>query len=161
MAAQIPPEDKSRPQEELGPELREAVESVLHDDPPADWSEEVLDRLRQRSPRPAPRPSRRLVMWIALVAAACLVAFVMLNSTGVDDNGGQRAEDDRKTPGVREHQEVQLVADDHLPEPTLLAYRLAARQSPEALDALLDQHAGQLLQPSSENGLADVMRELL
>lgn len=160
MAAQIPPEDNSRPQEELGPELREAVESILHDDPPAEWSEEVLDRLRQRSPRTAPRRSRRLVMWIALVAAACLVGFVMLNSSGVDDQ--QLVEEDLKRPDVREPQEVQPVVDDsRLPMPTLLAYRLASRQSPEALDALLDQHAARLLQPSSENGLADVMRELL
>ncbi len=159
MAAQIPPEDKSRPQEELGSELRKAVESILHDDPTEEWSEEMLDRLRQRAPRTAPRSPRRLVMWIVLVAAACLVAFVMLNSSGVDEE--QRAKDGQKRPDVREPQEVQPVVDDNQPAPTLLAYRVASRQSPEALDALLDQHAARLLRPSPENGLADVMRELL
>ena len=154
MAAQIPPEDNSRSLEELGPELRHAVESVLHEVPPADWAEQTLDRLRQRSPRTAPRKSRHIVMWIALVAAACLVAFVMLNQSGVKDDGSEVARD------VPERQEVQPTVEDNLPPPTLLAYQMAARQSPEALEALLDQHAGQLLPPSPGNELADVMKLL-
>ncbi len=159
MAAQIPPEDKSRPHEELGPELREAVESILHDNPPAEWSEEVLDRLRQRSPRTAPRTPRRLVTWIALVAAASLLAFVMLNSSGVDEE--QHAQEDQERPHVQEPEEVEVAVSHELLQPTLLAYRLAADQSPEALVALLDRHAGQLLAPSPVNGLADVMSEFL
>ncbi len=161
MAAQIPPEDNSRPHAELGPELRQAVESVLHEDPPADWSDDMLDRLRQRSPRTAPRKSRPIVIWIALVAAACLIVFVMLNRSGVENGDRETANNDAESQDVPEPREVQPIVEDILPAPTLLAYQMAARQSPEALDALLDRHAGQLLRPSPESELADVMTELL
>ena len=97
-------------------------------------------------------------MWTALVAAACLLAFVMHNSSGVNDE--RYATEDHDRPSVREPEEVEVTVSEESPQPTLLAYCLAAGQSPGALDELLDEHAEQLLRPSAGNELAAVMGPL-
>jgi hypothetical protein len=152
MFADVPLEGETK--DELAPELREAVKAVLHDEPPREWAAETLDKLRRHSSRPAPRQLRRTATWIALAAAACFLAVVVLHRTESPDGGREVV---REAPG-RQDEAIELAHGD---APTLWVYRQAARQSPEALDALLDKHAGQLLRPSSDVELAGLWEELL
>jgi hypothetical protein len=87
MAIPIPPRGNASPNDELGSELREAVEAVLYDDPPTDWAEETLESLRQRGLRTAPRQSRRFATWIALAAAASIVAAILSSRPWLADKG--------------------------------------------------------------------------
>ena len=48
MVARIPPEGNADAHGELSPELREAVEAILHDDPPSDWAQQTLDEARHK-----------------------------------------------------------------------------------------------------------------
>jgi hypothetical protein len=156
MAIPIPPSGNANPNDELGPELREAVEAVLDDDPPTDWAEDTLESLRQRTPRTGPRPSRRLAAWIALAAAASILVAVLWTSPRIVNNApdvvGQPSGRLETTPALEQSDAAQ---------PTLWNYQQAARQSPEALDALLDKHARQLLRPSTEAELGALWKELL
>ncbi|MHC4402671.1 MAG: hypothetical protein ACYTG0_23665 [Planctomycetota bacterium] len=152
----VPPEGNANPNDELGPELREAVEAVLHDEPSADWAEATLEELRRGSPRTAPRRLRRFAVWTTLAAAACVLAFVLLRVSWLFHDGREVGGDPRER-----REETPVLARSDLAEPTLWAYQQAARQSPEALDELLDRHAGQLLHPSSDDEPATVWQDLL
>ncbi len=156
MVAPVPPEGNTHPNQELGPELRQAVEAVLHDEVPPDWAEETLDKFRRLSPRTAPRKSRRFAYWISLAAAACIVAIVLLGRSWLSDDGREVV----KNPPDRPKEAPPSVQSDVV-QPTLWAYRQAARQSPETLDELLDRHAGQLLHRPSETDPGALWRELL
>lgn len=156
MVTDVPAEGNARPHDELGPELREAVEAVSQDEPPADWAEETLNKLRQRSSMPARRHWQRVATWLVLATAACLLIVVALNRTWSPRDGQDIVQ---QAPG-REDKTPELALSDPR-EPTLWSYRQAAQQSPEELDELLDRHAGQLLRPSSEAKLAGLWEELL
>lgn len=135
------PENADRcPSDELAPELRRAVEEVLGQSPPEDLMRRTLDDLRQRRARAA-RPSRRRRVLIRVLALALSIAMLVL--VGRHRNGG----DGQNGPAPPE--EIALQPTDTLP--TLWAYHRASHNSPEALDELLDQHAGRLLVTESKS----------
>jgi hypothetical protein len=156
MAIPIPPRGHASPNDELGSELREAVEAVLYDDPPTDWAEETLESLRQRGLRTAPRQSRRFATCIALAAAASIVAAILSSRPWLADKGPEVVDKPLEHP-----EEAPAFVQSDAVQPTLWAYQQAVRQSPEALDALLDKHARQLLHPSSRAELGGLWQELL
>lgn len=156
MVAHDPSEGDPHPGRELGSELREAVQAVLHDEVPPDWAEETLKRLRRHSPRTAPRRSPRFDAWIALAAAAGIVAVVLLGGSRLLEDGQEVGS---QSPQRRE--ETPVVVQSDVVQPTLWAYRQAARQSPEALDELLDKHAARLLPRSAEPEPDLLWREFL
>ena len=156
MATSLPPKGNENSGDELSGELRKAVEAVLHDDPPTDWAEETLASLRQRNVQTAPGRRRHLAAWIAVGIAASIVIVILSIRPWSSDRGTSVVEAPPEAPErPPEKPQTDLV------RPTLWAYQQAARQSPETLDALLDQHARELLQPSSEVDLANLWQELL
>ena len=140
MNAQTPDRDRENPSEALHGRLREAVQRALDNGPPEELMRGALDRLRREGPpgAPARRPARRRVAWaIALAAAASVAGLILLRQSYTGGDGQPKiAKDvapaaDAATNGVEQ-------------PPTFWTYHLAARRSPEALDALLDEHAKQL-----------------
>ena len=184
MSHNIPPQGNACPSDELGPGLREAVDAVMHDEPPADWVSETLERLRDQQPhhhqfQATPRKTSRRAKLIALAAvAASLVLVVQFERLGrfedvkqfvsevftgpeIPEDGDpedwQGSVDEPSKPRI----EVVVLADPDTILPTLWAYQQAVRRSPEALEALLDEHADQVLPASSDSELAGIWQELL
>lgn len=139
MVARIPENADRCPSDELAPELRRAVEEVLGQSPPEDLMRRTLDDLRRPTPRAA-RPGRRRRTLIRALAVALCIAMLVL--VGRHRNGGD-GQNGPAPPG-----EIVRQPADTLP--TLWAYHRASRDSPEALEELLDQHAGQLLVTESK-----------
>ena len=161
MVANDPPESaapdgNANPSDELGPELLEAVHAVLRHEPPTDWAEESLERLRQRGRPSPPRKSLRVAVRIVLAVAACVVVVLLVGRSWLADNSPETVDD-----ASERRKGTPMLPPSDLTGPTLWAYREAAQQSPEALDELLDRHARQLLRPSSEAELAALWQELL
>lgn len=137
--------------EELSPGLRDAVEQVLRDSMPEDLVRCALERAQcrltpgehhraesatDRRIRASGYNQKRMVFWTLLATSASigLIAIVMhFRASGTDS---------RHVVSVP----LQQVAGSKGPAssdgnvPTAWAYTQAARQSPEALDALLDLH---------------------
>jgi hypothetical protein len=115
--------------EELDP-LEAELRNLWPREPSPDLARRVSERLASG---PAP-PVRRTWPWhLALAAglAACLVVAVLVWRLGRHDD-----------PPRAVHQGPSLpVAERPEPLPTLGAYRRALDESPEALDALLDEQA--------------------
>ena len=183
MSHNIPQQGNACPNDELGPELRDAVDAVMHDELPTDWASETLEGLRNQPPQhqpfqATPRKTSRRAKLIALAAvAASLVLVVQFERLGMFEDvkrlvsnvftGPEIPEDGNPEDGQgpvdeppKPPTEVVVPADPDTILPTLWAYQQAVRQSPEALDALLDEHADQLLPASSDSELADIWKEL-
>ncbi len=129
------------PLEELSPELRGAVERVLSDPVPDDFTRRALEGARGRVPRARQKFARRNLVWVLLGTAASIGAIVLVLWLR---GGRAREEQAVKVPASRAAaRDVPAAAAGYLP--TAWAYDRAARQSPEALDALLDRHARQAL----------------
>lgn len=141
MVANVPDNAGRHPADELGPELRRAVEGVLGDAPPEDLMRRTLDGLRRRRPRAA-RPNRRRHLGVA-AALAIAASIAVLVLVGPSRDGGGRRE---QIPPPQ-----QFAADRADQLPTLWAYHRASRISPEALEELLDEHAGRILVSDSES----------
>jgi hypothetical protein len=139
MVGRTPEDADQRPIDELGPELRQAVEEVLSQPPPEDLMRRTLDGLRDRRPGIARTNTPRLLLLGALAAAASIAVFVWL---GQDRHGG----DGEQQPAPP--QPVAVRPADQLP--TLWAYHRASLKSPEALEKLLDQHAARILVSESK-----------
>jgi hypothetical protein len=116
--------------EELDP-LEAELRKLRPCEPSPDMPRHIGDRL---AAAPAP-PVRRMSPWsLALAAgfaAACLVAALLVWRSGKHDD----------QPQVEHHGPPPPVAERPEPLPTLGAYRRALDESPEALDALLDEQA--------------------
>jgi hypothetical protein len=127
------------PLEELSPALRDAVESVLNDPMPEELTGRVLVAARRRVTRSTRLPTRRITSWAVLATAAsiALIALAMHFHAGRTPNGP--LVQSPQPPVMRK--DVPAASPNDLP--TAWAYTQAARQSPEALDALLDRHARQ------------------
>jgi hypothetical protein len=147
------------PLEDLSPGLRRAVEGVLRDPPPEDVTSRALAAARQvpvlrpeaASPtlRRRPRPAWRV---LAVAASIGLVAgLAWWHWRGPSD--GQVA---TKPPSPAAPGDVRPIppgpgtpSGDRLP--TLWAYRQAAEESPEALDAMLERDARWVLRPEPQS----------
>jgi hypothetical protein len=139
MVARTPDDADHRPLDELGPELRQAVEDVLSQPPPEDLMRQVLDGLRDRRRRGARSSVPRLALLGVLAAAAGMAVVVWL---GQDRNGAGGNVGPAPPPPVAAQPAEQL--------PTLWAYHRASLESPEALERLLDEHAAHLLVTESK-----------
>jgi hypothetical protein len=126
--------------DELGPRLREAVERVRGDAAPEDLAQRALDATRRRLAQHPHRARRRILFWLTPAAAAAVVlaALTMYFRAGSPESPPVPSQ-----PLQVVHEDVSAAVADELP--TAWAYQCAARQSPEALDALLDRHARQLI----------------
>lgn len=143
MVAERPENADQHPRDELGPELRRAVEEVLSRPPPEDLMRRTLGGLRRRRPKVARAITPRLALLGALVAAASIAMLVWL---GRDRHGGKGNGEEGPAPPQRVA--VGPPPADQLP--TLWAYHRASLQSPEALEKLLDEHAAHVLASDSE-----------
>ena len=183
MSQERSPQGNACPDDELGPELEKAVDALLQDEPPAQWSAEMLERIRQQQPSPPPRKTSRRAKIVAIATvAASLLLVVGLEQFGVfeevkqfvssvfsdqdtedDDESfdGHGADDvpEEKPAGDHPANRV-LLAKSNAELPTLWAYRQANQESPDALDSLLDQHA-QNVKPAGDLDLAGMWDELL
>ncbi len=138
MATSPPGGRDHRPTDELGNELRRAVEDILGDEPPEDLMRRTLDRVRAQKPTVGRTMKRWFGLAGALAAAAACVAVLALV--------WQPRTVERRHPEQgpwRSIAQAPVDADDRLP--TLWAYRQASLDSPEALNAMLDKHAARLL----------------
>jgi hypothetical protein len=144
--------------DELEPDLRNAIDAVLKDDPPSDWMEESLDKLRQTRHQPGPGKSRGVIAAIVLATAACVLVVLFMNPFRTNDDGQEYVDQPEDAPEQELVNEEPIVPErfdrDAPVRPTLWAYQQAAIDSPETLDELLEEHAGRLLRPTSDRELA-------
>ena len=121
------------------PELKRAIASRIAD-----------ERVGANSQSPSATPFRMHIGWVVAAAgiAAAMALAVLLNLPDVApvEPPSNVVADGGATPRVQP--EVAVPAEP-LPPPTALAYRMAALESDEALDALLQQHAAVTLVSST------------
>lgn len=142
MMVSRPEPNDDPPLDELSPGLRKAVDAVLRDGPPEELTRRCLDAARRRRPAKAGRPARRAVYLVAFAAAACVAAALLVWQFR---GGGPGREPIARPPSAPQKvPSPEQPVDTPQPSPTWWAYHQAARQSPEALEALLDEHADQL-----------------
>ena len=142
--------DRTSPSDELGPALRRAVDAVLREPMPEGLTDRSLTaarRLQTPCPEPQTPPSRRrqVVAWrvLALAASIGLVAALVWWRWG-GPPGPEVVENGPLPP-----QPIEAPTGERLP--TLWAYRQAAGQSPQALDAMLDRDARWMLRPEPQS----------
>jgi hypothetical protein len=142
--------------DDLSPTLRRAVEDVLRKPPPDDVSARALAAARRigvSHPVAGRALRRRPVAWglLGVAASAGLaVALVWWYSRGT------REEQVVIQPQRTEPGNIQPIPPDPRTNqtdrlPSLWAYRQAAGQSAETLDALLDQDAHRVLRPDPQS----------
>ena len=134
--------DEVRPAEDLSPRLREAVERVLGAHPPEELMRHSIEQARRRRP-PVRRPARRRVAVLVALAAAASMAGVLV-WLQFRDRGNAPEQIAEQKPPVPKAVPVEEAPGAGETLPTLWAYHQAARRAPEALDALLDEHADRL-----------------
>jgi len=158
--------DRAFPLDDLSPALRRAVERVLREPMPENLAERALAaarRVEAQPPQPRGLALRRgpRTAWpvLALAASIGLVAVLVWSRWGGQPDPNVVQAPSNANPGVP--QPVLLpepppvspgpvaLPGDRLP--TLWAYRQAAGQSPEALDALLDRDARWMLRPEPQS----------
>jgi hypothetical protein len=133
--------------DELSPALRNAVGSVLRDPMPHDLARGALEQVQRRlaigeghhaGSIAGHRRSRRRVMFWALLATSISIGLIAL--AVLARFAGTKAPEVVIAP----RQQIVIPAAPTVPDdnvPTAWAYHEALRQSPEAVDALLDRHA--------------------
>ena len=138
-------ENSKRPAlEELAPGVREAVDCVLNDPMPDDLTRHALESLRHQTSQ-YPRKSRRRIMsWTVPAIAASIVLIVLAAYFRAVQTNGGRSVTSPVLPTTR-HDAAASANDSQ----TAWAYTQAARQSPEALDALLDRQSRQSITANS------------
>ena len=161
MVRPTPESNEDQPVEDVGPQLREAIDRIVGDLPSKELISRSLERARQSRARPAQRMTRRFVGWVALAAAACAVGIVFTGQLrNVSDDDFDVAKDalvpqkplSTNTPtDDLESSSVNGFKTGPETPSTLWAYHLAAQKSPEALEALLDQHANQMVSTPPES----------
>jgi hypothetical protein len=143
--------DRARtgPPDDLSTALRRAVEEIVRNPPPEDVTNRALAAARQigvRRPEaegPALRRRPRVAWRVLAVAASIgLVAVLVWGRRGAPPD----AEVVKAGPPAQ--QRIDAPPGDRLP--TLWAYRQAAGQSAEALDAMLDRDARWVLRPEPQ-----------
>ncbi len=136
----------------MNEELRH-LESELSSFQPAPTSPELRERVAealssQIDAAPAARGDRqrlRYMVWMA-VAASVLLAVGLI----AYQQFGNRDHESPKPAPRRIAQDNGDSRDDVVPQPSLWAYRVAMADSPQRLDAMLDQHAATLLSPEED-----------
>jgi len=128
--------------EELSEILRKSVERILAEPVPDDAVRRAVERYLAIDSLPAQkRPQRKwLALAVGLAGAAGLLALFWPGS-GDDRRPNESHEEAVSAPQAND------VSPDQLP--SLQACRLALRESPEAMLALLDRGAGQPLMAAS------------
>jgi hypothetical protein len=119
--------------------VREAVNCVLNDPMPDELTRHALDALRHQTSQYPRKARRRIASWTVPAIAASIVVIALaayFRATQTDDGRSGTAP---VLPTTR--QDAPAASANDLP--TAWAYTLAARQSPDALDALLDRHTRQ------------------
>jgi hypothetical protein len=158
--------DRTAPLDDLSPALRRAVDAVLREPMPeglTDRSLAAARRLQTLCPEPQTPPSRRrqVTAWrvLALAASIGLVALLVWGRWG----GPPGPNVAKKSTTPSETREGDPFTPDPgailpVPEappvdrlPTMWAYRQAAGQSPQALDAMLDRDARWVLRPEPKS----------
>ena len=137
------------PIDDLSPRLREAVQRIVRRPAPEGLMRQTIQRLRELRPAASRVARRRVAAMVALAAAAGIAGAVLLWQFRDRGNGRpQWAQEPPPRPPIPVAQERETVTETPArwldPMPTLWAYHQAARQAPEALDALLERHADQL-----------------
>jgi len=143
------------PADDLGPALRRAVDGVLRDLPPDDVTSRALAAARQvesHDPEDAVaalrRPPRAAWRVLAVAASIGLVAGLAWWRWGGSPNNSMVS---RPLSPVGPGNVPSIPQGPETPHgdrrPSLWAYRQAAWQSAEALDAALDRDARRLLRP--------------
>ena len=164
MAAHKEPDRDRLPLEELSLALRCAVERIVSSPVPGDLTRTALADARDRMPRPRPTYARRSLLCGSLVAVALVgvVAIAWQFRGGRSSNeqslakplapealatSGPSASDARLSAAQSGGNSTRAgqPTPAHVYLPTAWAYCQAARQSPEALDAILDCHAHQAM----------------
>jgi len=147
--------DGAGPPDDLSPALRRAVDGVLRDPPPDDVTSRALAAARQlgmQHPEAAISAlRRRRVVWQVLAVAASigLVAALVWWRWGGPPDGQVVVQPPLSPIGAGNVQPIPQGPESPRGdrEPSLWAYRQAAGQSSEALDAMLDRDARRLLRP--------------
>ena len=130
------------------------LEAELRNLAPLPASDELRDRIAQKldadlAPQPVqdvPDARGNRAIWLAAALVLMVAVGLVL--------WRKMVRDEQPSPQPDPHMVVQDVdtrqdmADS--PSPTLWAYRLAAAESPQRLDLLLDQHARVLLMPDDD-----------
>jgi len=130
------------------------LEAELRNFAPLPASTELRDRIAQElhadlAPQPVqkvPDVRRSRANWLAAALVLVVaVGLVLWRNLVRDEQPGPRPDSRMVVQDVDTRQDT---ADS--PPPTLWAYRLAAAESPQQLDLLLDQHARVLLLPDDD-----------
>jgi hypothetical protein len=138
----------------MSDDKRNDLEAELRNLAPLPASADLRDRIAQEldadlAPQPVPEMpdtrGRRAIWLAAALVFLVAVGLVLWRRTVRDEQPGPQ-------PGPRMVvQDVDTRQDmPDSPPPTLWAYRLAAAESPQQLDLLLDQHARVLLLPDDD-----------
>jgi hypothetical protein len=141
MTEEPKPNEANDPQEPLSPALCDAVAEILARPVPEELSRRVLEAVRQQVPPKTRRPIGRLAL-VALLATAASIGVALLGWRLLGSRAPGPIPGPSGPPAVAHDPAVPVA-----PLPTLWAYQQAAKESPEALESLLDRHARQLLPP--------------
>ena len=125
------------PWDELSPAVREAVRRLLNDAVPDELIGHAVVAVRRQVERYPRKSRRRIVFWIRPAMAASIVFIAISACFGLNRAYDGRSGRSPVLPTTCE--EVAAAFSDN--SATVWAYSKAARQSPEALEALLDYRA--------------------
>jgi hypothetical protein len=137
MTPETPDSNRRDPSEGLDPALRDAVQRILNDPMPSGLTSRATEAARRIATGYPTRPAHRMRPWSVAAIAASITLVVLI----VHFQAGKRPGDQAGKPAAHEN-----VATAELNDlPTAWAYTQAARQSPEALEALLDRQVRALI----------------
>jgi len=117
--------------------LRDALKCVLDDPPPVELTLRAIHGLRQAAVRYPRKPRSRIISWMAPVIAASIVWIALTACFWAAEYSSNRAA--RMVRLTPPPEGAAAVLSDE--RPTAWTYAKAARQSPEALYALLDRQS--------------------
>jgi hypothetical protein len=137
MVAERTSRNSRLPWQELGPGLHDALERLLNDPAPEALTRRALETVRRQVARYPRRPKSGIMLWTMPVVAASIAWMALMASFWAAQSLGDRTA--QLSPPARDGMAA-VFADDL---PTVWTYAKAARQSPEALYALLDRRSRQ------------------
>jgi hypothetical protein len=129
---------------ELDPQVREAVDRAFGRPVPQELLQEAIARFEAIGQRPQPRRVHRRASWFALsgIAASVVLAALVWRAD----------EPEPVSPQVRRAEPVQAEPIPSVePAATLQAYRLALRDGPDEMLALLERNGAQVFQAGPED----------
>jgi hypothetical protein len=140
MTTATPDDNRRDPSEELDPALCDAVQRILNDPMPPGLTARTLEAARRGSAGYPKRPAHRMRRWSVAAIAASIALVVLIAHFRAGERPGDQA---GTPPEPAAHENVATAELSDLP--TAWAYTQAARQSPEALEALLDRQVRALI----------------